>query len=137
MKKTFEILALLVLILIGYNECEAQVYKLKAYQSSYTYYDNYYGWTKWSDWKDCKILITVDLYEMRMKIYSDIEQEYDIIETMDDENDIYGNSVVKCVAIDKYGLKCNVRIVNDKYSNKQIYVDYLDVHWVYNVYNLN
>lgn len=137
MKKTFKILALLIFSLMFYNRCDAQVYKLRAYEISYKYYDNNYGWTDWSEWEKCNILITVDLYEMRIKIYSDVEQEYDIIETTNDENDIYGNSTVKCVAVDKYGLKCNVRIVNDKYSNKQIYIDYLDIHWVYNVYSLN
>lgn len=137
MKKSIEILALLVLSLMFYNKCDAQIYKLRAYEFSFKYYSDNQGWTDWSDWKDCKILITIDLYEMRMKIYSEEEQEYDIIEVKDMQKDYKGNSTLKCVAIDREGLKCNVRIVNDINSNKQIYIDYLDIHWVYNVYNLN
>ncbi len=137
MKNIQRLIIIVTLILLRQNICEAQVFKLRAYQFSIKTYDKHYGWSDWSKWSGCKILITVDLYESRIKIYSQVEQEYDILEVEDQWEDNEGNNTLKCLVIDKDGERCNVRIVNDKNENRQIYVDYPDVYWVYNVYNLN
>ena len=137
MKNIFKIFILSLILFLFYNTCDAQVYKLRAYEFSYKTYSYYSGWSEWSDWSNCQILVVVDIDNYRIKIYSQSEQEYDIIETESEQTDYKGNKTTKMVAIDKDGSRCNVRIRTDVNLNKQLYIDYSDMMWVYNVYNLN
>ena len=119
------------------NLAFAQVYKLKATDFAYMYQTNYGTWSDWSTWEDCSILCTVDINKDRITIYSIETQVYDIIENSDTYYDEDGDLVWKLVGIDNEGIQCGVRILKKSSGTTQLYVNYSDIRWVYNVYSLD
>lgn len=110
-----------------------QVYKFKAHSASYKY-EGKYGWTKWTEPEETSILIVFNIDKERVTIYSKETQEYDIIKVYDKVVDSDGDDVFRYLCVDKDGLRCNIRwIYLNAQSRWQIYVDYSDMMWVYNV----
>lgn len=69
-----------------------QVIKCKAYKSTYTTKNETTDqWAEWREWKNTDILMEIDLTKNRIKIFSEIIQNYDIIEDggnyLDDDGD--------------------------------------------------
>lgn len=95
-------------------------------------------WTKWSEAEDVEILITFDLTNERIKIFSKEEQEYDIIKYFDKKIDEDGDETIKLQCVNEDGLKCIVRIVvlNSNYGQRQLYIDFADIMWVYDINKL-
>ncbi|MDR3297679.1 MAG: serine protease [Prevotellaceae bacterium] len=96
-------------------------------------------WNKWSAWEDASVLIVIDGGKERVSIYSAEEQVYDIIDTEEERTDEDGDDVLSLFCVDKDGKKCGVRLVAIRGSNErlQLYVNYSDMSWVYNVYALD
>ena len=134
--KQYKLFLCLFFLLISFNTVYSQVIKLKAYAFSYKTQKKF-GWSDWMEWQNCKILITIDLNEDRIKIYSKLTQEYDIISSEMEKYDSEGNKYIKLSCIDEFGLRCNVRVVSRSNDNREMYVDYSDVIWVYSVYRLD
>lgn len=116
-----------------------QITKFKS--SSYAYSvknENTGSWSKWSDLEETEVLITVDLSSDRIKIFSKMEQVYDIIKYYDKEVDKDGDETLKFHCVNDDGLKCYVRfvILNSRNGRRQLYVDFADMMWVYNIYKL-
>lgn len=137
MKKIVLVIIIIVFSTALSNECRTQVSKLRAFAYSYKYYDyDTYEWSDWTDWVDCKILIVIDMDEFRIKIYSKVEQEYDIIEYDGEKTDMKGNTTLTFQCIDKEGLRNKIRFVKSPDDEKQLYIDYSDIMWTYSVYLL-
>jgi len=138
LKKIIFFVSLIFLLVNTYPvESKAKVIKLRAYSYSYKYYDyDTYKWSDWTEWVDCKILIVIDMDEFRIKIYSKIDQEYDIIDYDGEKYDYEGNTTLTYQCIDKNGLRNNIRFVKRLDDEKQLYIDYSDIMWVYSVYLL-
>lgn len=115
----------------------AQALKLKAYKFTYkTKYDDG-QWSDWAEWEDVNILITVE--NDRIKIYSKNTQTYDIIKTYDDSYDKVGDKTSEWRCVNEDGLECNIRFMK-RYSQddtNQLYVDFSNLTWVYNIYKLD
>lgn len=132
MKKLFILLSLLA---INFSIC-AEVTKFTAYEFSYKTHDEYSNyWTDWSRWEKCNILVVVNFDANRINIYSSTPQEFDIIQYYDIYTDNDGDTVLKHECVDADGVRCTVRIIIRQDGTKQLYCDYSNVMYVYNMYN--
>ena len=92
---------------------------------------NSYGTIAWGDWERCKVMLTIDFDNDYIKVYSDKEQNYVIIDTSDPYRDKSGGSNIDCTAIDEEGIECTVRLRVQRDGTAQLYAFYNDVAWVY------
>jgi hypothetical protein len=98
---------------------------------------NEYRWSKWSEWENSSVLIVINTETERITIYSKATQIYDIVEYEGKERDYDGDTTLSCYCVNKDGLTCRIRLVgNPQIGRNQLYVDFDDMSWVYNVYNI-
>jgi hypothetical protein len=116
-----------------------KVIKLRSTAFSSKHKINEYKWSNWSDWEEASVLITIDTDNDRITIYSSERQVYDIAENEGESTDEDGDETLSLYCIDDEGLKCTVRLVflYSQNGKNQLYVDYNDISWVYNVYALD
>ncbi|WP_395054950.1 hypothetical protein [Flavobacterium sp.] len=96
-------------------------------------------WTEWSDFKEVEILLIIDPDNDRIKIFSKEDQVYDIIKSYESEIDQDGDKTIKWLCVNEDGIKCIVRLVKlySQEGRSQIYVDFEDFMYVYNIYKLD
>lgn len=90
------------------------------------------NWTKWSDWESVDINIKFDLSNDLIIIYSQEIQIYKVLEQVKSPYDSNGTQV-KFKVLDQDYDKGFLRLRVENNGNSQIYVDYADISWVYNV----
>jgi lipopolysaccharide export system protein LptA len=115
-----------------------QVLKLKATSFATKIKISSNKWSEWSETTESSVLITVNLNNDRITIYSNTTQVYDIAKHEGKITDNDGDEIVSFYCVNKDGLTCRVRIVKLNSQNKrnQVYVDFRDIKWYYNVYSL-
>ena len=127
-----KIIALLLLLIVALPSV-AEVIKYKATSVALKMYDyDREDWADWTDWEECDILVVVDADRDLITVYSQETQEYDIVEYLGEEEDADG-VLVKFNGVDQNGGKCNVRLRVQNDGQQQLYVDYSDASWVYNI----
>jgi hypothetical protein len=96
-------------------------------------------WSDWSDWEEVDVLMLFDIEKDRIKIFSKEEQVYDIIQNKGSSTDSDGDETLEWLCVNEDGLKCGVRLVNliSQDGNRQIYIDFSDFIFVYNIYLLD
>ena len=92
---------------------------------------------KWSDWQRCDILITFNLKTDKVVIYSRSIQIYKVITQGQNFIDESGGEQVKYKVIDQDDDLGSMRLRVETNGNSQIYNDFADVSWVYNVIRLD
>ena len=130
MKKLFLLFSLLLCVAVS----QAQVYKYTATSFSIkTYNETYDYWGDWSDWEPCKVLVVINTEQDKITIYSDVVQEYDVYdwEDLGTDADNGTSSAFSCVDVD--GVQCTVRLRKQSDGSLQLYVDYANIMWVYNI----
>jgi hypothetical protein len=127
-------LILTALFISIFVACFSQVYKLRTY-SSQIKNKGTYGWSKWSDPTENNILIVFDIDKERISIYSKETQVYDIFKSYSKFTDDDGDDTYEYACVDADGIRCHVRWVklNSQNGRLQVYVDYADMMWMYNV----
>lgn len=131
MKKLFLLICLLATVTVA----QAEVIKLQATSYAYKYQNDYGYWTDWTDWEYTSVLIVVNTDNNRINIYSNTPQEYDIYDYGRTQYDDDGGETTTLKCIDADGLRCEVRIRVERNGNRQLYIDYNDAMWVYNIVN--
>jgi len=131
------LIILITLFTFSIVNCSAQIqwYKTISVAIKYKRYDSYYGryvWTKWSDWEKCRCDVKFDLNNDIIVIYSNKPQIYKVISIEEPPYDVLGTQV-KFRVIDNEGDRGTLRLRIENNGNSQIYVDFADVMWVYNV----
>lgn len=109
-----------------------QVYKA----TSYAFAEIYYGDYNWSDWSKCNIQIVFSMSNDIVTIYSKKKQTYKIVDVLNDGEvvtDYTGGQTLGFVVIDQDYDKGHMRLRVESNGNSQIYIDFNDVAWVYNV----
>lgn len=93
------------------------------------------GWTKWYS-KPSDVRVTIDMF--KIIIYSRLIQEYTICRVRGSYTDPNGDSISKFDAIDKYGVKCTIKlIVRFDVKRLQIYIMYNNKQWAYDLEKMN
>jgi hypothetical protein len=95
-------------------------------------------WNDWSEMRAAEVLIVLDVDNDRIKIYSNEEQTYDVIDSEEPSTDSDGDFTIGFICINEDGLKCRVRLVTlySQNNQEQLYVDFGDTKFVYNIYTL-
>lgn len=131
MKKFFFLTAML----LAFCTAQAEVLKLQSTSFAYKYLNDYGYWSDWSDWEYTSVLIVINTDNDRINIYSSTPQEYDIYGYEENGYDRDGGETTTLKCIDANGLRCEIRIRIERSGNRQLYVDYNDMMWVYNIVN--
>lgn len=128
-----------IILLVFSMTSYGQVYKLKSSSLSIKTKINDYKWSDWSDWEEASILITIDVNKDRITIYSKETQIYDVAENEGESYDSDGDKTLSFYCVDKNGLTCRIRLIKliSQDNRNQLYVDYSDMKWVYNVFSLD
>jgi len=138
--KSIKSICLTVIVLLTFSTFSyGQVSKLKTTSYSSKYKINDYRWSEWEEWQETSVLIMFDFDKQRVTIFSKVTQIYDIIENEGTEYDSDGDKTLSLYCVDKEGLTCRIRLVKliSQNGRNQLYVDYKDIKWVYNVYSLD
>jgi hypothetical protein len=92
---------------------------------------------RWSDWQKCNILITFNLGTDKVVIYSQSIQVYKVLTQGQEFVDESGGQQVKYDVIDQDDDLGDLRLRVERNGNSQIYIDFADVSWVYNVVRIS
>lgn len=94
---------------------------------------NYYGnWSAWSDWQYSDVKIKFETHKDIIVIYSKDIQAFAIYDTLNPPYDPNGQQVA-FAAYDGDGVKCHIRLRIENNGNSQIYCEYSNIIYVYNV----
>lgn len=133
MKKLLTVFILMfVMCFATSHTADAQVQHYRTTAFAYKQKDNNGNWTKWSDWEDSDLIVTIELTNDVIKIYSPKTQTYKVLSDESTPSDSSGKQV-KFRVIDQDGDYGYVRLRIENNGNSQIYVDFANVMWVYNV----
>jgi len=138
MKKT--LLLIISLLIFGIATSSAQVYKLRTTDIATTMTDEAGTWEEWSDWTEVNLLVTLDIPNLRITIYSDEKQIYDITSSEEETTDENGDSIYKFQCVDQDGDECSVKFMERtslEDQRSEVYVLYDEYAWVYKVYSLD
>lgn len=93
-------------------------------------------WSKWSDWieSDCRVNINLD--SDKIIIFSNEPQIYKIIELKEVKEDKSSGQQIIFRVIDQDDDYGDLRLRKQKDGNLQLYVDFADIMWVYNIKEL-
>lgn len=111
----------------------AQTYSYRSTQFAFKT-KNYYGiWNDWSHWQKSDLLITINFDTDVVTIFSNMKQVYTITNCEGNYTDSSGGKQVKFWFTDQDGDRGNIRFRIEQNQNSQIYIEYSDIIWVYNV----
>lgn len=129
-------LLLLVFLFIGVS-VSAQVIKFRTVAYSENRYDfNLQRWNGWSDWEKSNMLLTVDLQNDVIKVYSPTPQIYKVYESGESYYDSDGDLNMLFNFIDQDYDKGVVRLLQRRSGSSEIYIEFLNVRWCYRVLRL-
>lgn len=131
--KKFLAIVIILLSSLAVSKSYAEVTKYTAYSLAMKSTDNRGNWSKWSNWESCSILVVLDSDKERFTIYSHKTQVFDIISYEDWESDGEGGRTMSLSCVDADGLRCTLRYRQDKDGDFQLYVDYSNLMYVYNI----
>lgn len=87
---------------------------------------------EWSNWETVDIPVKIDLSNDKITIYSEEVQIYRIIKQINTPKDPSGTQLAFSM-IDQDGDRGMFRFRIQNNGTKQMYIDFTDVGWVYNV----
>lgn len=90
------------------------------------------GNNNWSDWEKVSINIKFDLSNDLVYIYSNKTQIYKVVRQLSSPYDNSGTQI-RYQVIDQDGDTGHLRLRIENSGNSQIYIDFADISWVYNV----
>lgn len=136
-----KILALFALILtmsfIVPNEIKAQVYTYKTTAYAYQKTDSYGNWGKWSEWLDSDMTMVINFDTDVVTIYSPTTQRYKITKFIRNYTDNSGGKQVEFAFVDQDGDRGHMRLRIETNGNSQVYIDFNNIRWCYNVRRTN
>ena len=124
------ILTLLMVFTVGV--AFSQVKYFQTTQFSYKYLTEYNYWTDWSDWEKCTAKVKLDLDNDIIVIYTNETQKYYVYEYVGEVEDNSGQTI-KFAVIDHEDDYGYVRLRVQNNGTKQIYIDFNNIKWVYNL----
>lgn len=136
--KNLRFLFLFLILGFGFQSSHAQPIRFKSSSVSFTEKKNDGTWNEWSDFVDANVLITLDAKKNLILINSAEVQSFKIkaYGEIEDNEEL---NIVPFECVDNRYSNCNIFIITKKKENNrmQIYINYNEVKFVYNVYNSN
>lgn len=128
-----KILLMMVMLFSISLVTSAQTYYYRT--TSFAIKEKPYG--NWSDWEASNILITINYNTDIVRIYSPKTQVYKITQWIRNYIDENGGRQVEFKFIDQDGDRGHMRLRIERNGNSQLYVEFADIMWVYNLYRTN
>ena len=129
MKKFLVLFSFLMVSLMGFAQSE-QWYQATSFAYKTT---NYYGnWSAWSDWEYSDVKIKFETHKDIIIIYSKDIQAFAIYDTLNPPYDPNGQQVA-FAAYDGDGVKCHIRLRIENNGNSQIYCEYSNIIFCWNL----
>lgn len=134
--KHLKILFLLLAIGFGIQNNYGQPIRFKTSSVSFTDKKTDGTWNDWSDFVEAKVVVTLDAKKDLITINSAEVQAFKIkaYGEIEDNEDV---NIVPFECVDNKFSKCKLFIITKKKENNrmQIYINYNEVKFVYNIYN--
>ena len=114
----------------------SQTIRMKTSSVSYIEKNNKNEWGKWSDFVKAELLVTIDAKKDRIVINSAQIQVF-TIKSYGDKMETETSKIVPFDCVDNNGSKCKILVITrkDEGNRMQLYVNYSEVKFVYNIYN--
>lgn len=128
MKKLYTMLIVMLITI----PCFAQTEYFTAYQYSSKVMMNNGQWSNWLDWIATDIDVKINFDKAKIVIYSNEPQIYRLIEEVEAPYDD-GGQQIKYRMIDQDGDYGSIRFRKQYNGTIQLYIDYADIKWVYNI----
>lgn len=112
------------------SHAQIQYYKTTSFAEAQIYNGKYY----WGDWKPSDMVLTINLNTDVITIYSPKIQIYKVYKTGNVFTDNKGGKQIIFYVIDQDGDKGTVRLRIECNGNSQVYIDFSNVGWCYNLY---
>lgn len=114
---------------------QAQSQWYKTTDLAYRIFEDGY-WSSWSDWESVEVNVVINLDKDLVVIYSKETQIYKVLEQGKYTEDSKGKQMSFKVVDQDYDIG-TLRLRIDINGNSQIYIDFSDISWVYNVIRTN
>lgn len=127
------ILATLFTLMSMFSFGQVQWYQTTGFKQAQVVNGQYY-WP--SQWQSSSMRISIDLGNDLITVYSPRTQVYAIYDSYNNGQayrDNNGGTQLKYYAVDQDYDKCTVRLRVESNGNSQIYIDFSNIAWVYNV----
>lgn len=136
--KHFKFLFVFLVFGLGLQNSYAQPIRFKSSSVSFTDKKPDGTWNEWSDFVNANVLITLDAKKNLILINSSEVQSFKIL-SYGEIQDTDELNIVPFECVDNKFSKCNIFIITKKKENNrmQIYINYNEVKFVYNIYNDN
>jgi hypothetical protein len=131
MKKV--LIMFLMVFSVGVLTTNAQTYYYKATSFAYKQMNSYGYWSNWSDWEYSDVLITINLQTDVVVIYSAKNQTYRITDFLRNFTDNSGGKQIEFRFIDQDGDIGSMRLRIERNGNSQLYIEFVNVIWCYNL----
>lgn len=99
-----------ILIILSTTQAYGQVYKFKAFNTYFKYYDENLKPISTQDSISVDFLVVMNFTKNKINTYGKQEGDMDLIETIEDTTDAEGNVERLYNAIDQFGEKCQVHM---------------------------
>jgi hypothetical protein len=134
--KYINFLSLFLLFSFAIQKSYSQPIRFKTSSVSFTDKKANGSWNDWSDFVDANVLITLDAKKNTITINSQEVQSFKIKSYGEiiDNDDV---NIVPFECMDNKFSKCQILIITKKKENNrmQVYINYNEVKFVYNIYN--
>lgn len=125
---------MLLLAFIPMIKMNAQAYTFVTKSFAIKYYEySTRSWGQWSKWQLCEANGVINIPRTTVVIYTQKIQRYTIVEYKGAYYDSEGCETIEMSVIDQDGDKGTIRMRQEHNGNVQLYVDFADVSWVYNI----
>lgn len=95
--------------------------------------NEYTGQYTWSAWQQTRTPIVFDLMNDVVYIYSNSPQRYTLVSDGREYVDSGGGRQVEYKIVDQDGDRGSLRLRIERNGNSQLYVDFADIAWCYNL----
>lgn len=123
------LLTFMMLFSLATINAETLWFRTTSFACANVYNGRYY----WSDWEKSDMAITIDLTNDLITVYSPVRQVYYVVSTGNAYTDRDGGKQLQFNVVDQDRDRGGIRLRTERNGNAQIYIDFNNVAWVYNV----
>ena len=133
------LMLIFIMSIISSQNVSAQVRTYRATTHAYKKVNSDGNWTEWSDWEDSDMTMLINFNNGIVMIYSPKTQNqaYQITKFIRDFTDSSGGEQTEFAITDQDGDNGHMRFRFETNGNSQVYIEFKNIMWVYNVRKTN